>query len=97
VSLWPLRLVSERLELAAPRRLPVRLLLTGNGNLAKLFEWLAERRVDILHFDSEPDGGEGVVIDLVLGLPPRRDRASLKAELGTLDWVTVEDADRPPV
>jgi putative Mg2+ transporter-C (MgtC) family protein len=96
VSLWPLRLLSERLELAAPRRLQVRVLLRGNGRLADLFDWLAERRVDILHFDSEPQEGEdGAIIDLVLGLPPRRDRASLKAELGTLEWIAVEDADRP--
>lgn len=96
VSLWPLRLLSERLELAAPRRLQVRVLLSENGRLADLFDWLAERRVDILHFDSDPQESDGAIIDLVLGLPPRRDRASLKAELGTLKWITLEDADRPP-
>jgi putative Mg2+ transporter-C (MgtC) family protein len=94
VSLWPLRLLSERLELAAPRRLHVRLLVDGTGRLADLFDWLAERKVDILHFDTESQEGEGAIIDLVLGLPPRRDRASLKAELQTLDWITLEDADR---
>src|SRR3990170_1614989 len=48
VSLWPLRLLSERLELAAPRRLQVRVLLSGNGRLADLFDWLPARRGGIL-------------------------------------------------
>jgi putative Mg2+ transporter-C (MgtC) family protein len=96
VSLWPLHVVSERLELAAPRRFHVRVHLAEASRMADLFDWLAERNVDILHFDSERDDDGRPAIDLVLGLPPRLDRARLTAELGALDWITVEDVGRRP-
>jgi putative Mg2+ transporter-C (MgtC) family protein len=96
VSLWPLRLLSERLELAEPRRLRIRVLLGETGRLAELFGWLAERKVDIIRFESERGEDGRPRIDLVLGLPARRDRASLLAELGTLEWLTVEDVDPRP-
>jgi putative Mg2+ transporter-C (MgtC) family protein len=94
VSLWPLRLLSERLELAAPRRVKVRVLLSESNRLADLFDWLAERQVDMIRFDSERDEDGRPSIDLVLGLPARRDQAGLLAELGTLDWITLEDIDQ---
>lgn len=96
VSLWPLRLLSERLELAEPRRLHVRVLLGEVSRLADLFDWLAERQVDIIHFDTERGDDGGQTVDLLLGLPARRDRASLTAELGTLEWITLEDVGRRP-
>jgi putative Mg2+ transporter-C (MgtC) family protein len=96
VSLWPLRLLSERLELAAPRRLHARMQLAEASRLADLFDWLAERKVDIVHFDSEREDGGRPTIDLVLGLPSRMDRARLIAELGALDWVTLDDVGRRP-
>jgi putative Mg2+ transporter-C (MgtC) family protein len=94
VSLWPLRLLSERLELAAPRRLHVRLQLAEASRLAELFDWLAERKVDIIHFDSERDDNGRHTLDLVLGLPTRADRTRLTAELGALDWITLDDVGR---
>ena len=96
VSLWPLRIVSERLERAAPRRFHVRVQLTDAARMADLFDWLAERHVDIVHFDSERDEAGHHAIDLTLGLPPKIDRARLTAELGTLDWITLEDVGRRP-
>jgi putative Mg2+ transporter-C (MgtC) family protein len=96
VSLWPLRLLSERLELAAPRRLHVRVQLADASRLADLFDWLAERNVDIVHFDSEREEGGRHTLDLVLGLPNRADRSRLTAELGALDWVTLDDVGRRP-
>ena len=96
VSLWPLRLLSERLELAAPRRLHVRLQLAEASRLAELFDWLAERNVDIVHFDSEREDDGRHALDLVLGLPTRADRTRLTAELAALDWVTLDDLGRRP-
>ena len=96
VSLWPLRLLSERLELAAPRRLHVRLQLAEASRLAELFDWLAERNVDIVHFDSEHEDDGRHTLDLVLGLPTRADRTRLTAELAALDWVTLDDLGRRP-
>jgi len=94
VSLWPLRLLSERLELAAPRRLHVRVQLREAARLTELFDWLAERHVDLIHFDSERDDDGGRTLDLVLGLPPRMDRERLSTELSALDWITLGDIDR---
>ena len=95
VSLWPLRLLSERLELAAPRRLHIRVQLRDAARLTDLFDWLAERRVDIIHFDSERDDERsGRTLELALGLPPRMDRERLTAELSELDWITLGDLGR---
>jgi putative Mg2+ transporter-C (MgtC) family protein len=94
VSLWPLRVVSERLERAAPRRFHVRIQLADATRMADLFDWLAERHVDVLHFDSERDEAGHHAIDLVLGLPPKMDRTRLTAELGVLDWIALDDVGR---
>ena len=96
VSLWPLRLLSERLELAGPRRAHVRVQLAEASRLAELFDWLAERHVDIVHFDSEREDNGRHALDLVLGLPARMDRARLIAELDTLDWVSLDHVGRRP-
>ena len=96
VSLWPLRIVSERLERAAPRRFHVHLRLPDATRMADLFDWLAERHVEVLHFDSERDEAGRHAIDLVLGLPKRMDRARLTAELGVLDWIVLDDVGRRP-
>jgi putative Mg2+ transporter-C (MgtC) family protein len=96
VSLWPLRIVSERLERAAPRRFHVRVQLTNAARMADLFDWLDERHVDVLHFDSERDEAGHLAIDLTLALPPRMDRARLTAELSALDWIALDDAGGRP-
>jgi putative Mg2+ transporter-C (MgtC) family protein len=96
VSLWPLRLVSERLENASPRRLHVRVLLADASRMADLFDWLAERHVDVIHFDSERGDDGRQAIDLVLRLPVGVDRARLAAELGTVDWITLDDVGGRP-
>ena len=96
VSLWPLRILGERLELSAPRRLHARIQLGEASRVAELFDWLAERRVDIVHFDSEREDGGRHTLDLVLGLPARMDRTHLIAELDALDWVTLDDAGHRP-
>ena len=96
VSLWPLRIVSERLERAVPRRFHVRIQLPDPTRMADLFDWLAERHVEVLHFDSERNAAGHHAIDLVLGLPPKMDRAHLTAELGVLDWVVLDDVGRRP-
>ena len=95
VSLWPLRLVSERIEVAAPRRLHVRVLLSERGRLADLLDWLAERDVEVVRLDSERDDDRHS-IDLNLRLPPGVDRGRLTSELGALDWVTLDDVGRQP-
>ena len=96
MSLWPLRLLSKRLELAAPRRLHVRVQIRDSARLSELFDWLDERHVDIIHLDSERDDDPaGRTLELTLGLPQRVDRDRLSAELGDLDWVTLaESGDR---
>lgn len=91
VSLWPLRLLSERLEVLTPRRLHVRVQLQDSRRLTDLFDWLAERHVDIIHFDSERDEDGRHTLDLVLGLPARTDRERLSAELGGMDGITLGD------
>jgi uncharacterized membrane protein YhiD involved in acid resistance len=91
VSLWPLRLLSERLEVLAPRRLHVRVQVQDAARLSDLFEWLAERHVDIIHFDSERDEAGRHTLDLVLGLPARTDRDRLTTELSGLGWITLGD------
>lgn len=96
VSLWPLRSLSQRLELASPRRLHVRIQLAEASRLAELFDWLDERKVDIVHFDSEREAEGRHVLDLVLGLPSKLDRARLVAELDALDWVTLDDVGHRP-
>jgi putative Mg2+ transporter-C (MgtC) family protein len=96
LSLWPLRLVSDRLENAAPRRLQVRVHLADASRMADLFDWLAERRVDVVHFDSERGDDGRHAIDLVLRLPPGVDRARLAADLGTVDWITLDDVGGRP-
>src|SRR5688572_7783210 len=94
VSLWPLRLLSERLELAAPRRLHVRLQLREAARLTELFDWLSERNVDIIHFDSEREDEGRRSLELVVGLPAGIDRDRLTAELSELDWITLGDVGR---
>ncbi len=94
LSLWPLRILSERLAFSAPRRLHARLQLGEASRLAELFDWLAERNVDIVHFDSEREDDGRQTLDLVLGLPARMDRTHLIAELDALDWVPLDDAGR---
>jgi putative Mg2+ transporter-C (MgtC) family protein len=94
VSLWPLRLLSERLEFAAPRRLHLQVQLREAARLTELFDWLTERHVDIIHFDSERDDDGRRTLELVLGLPPRMDRERLRTELSALDWITLGDPDR---
>ena len=96
VSLWPLRVISDRLERAAPRRFHVSVQLSEAARMADLFEWLAERNVDVQHFDSERDEAGHLAIDLTLRLPPKVDRARLTAELDALDWVALNDVGRPP-
>jgi putative Mg2+ transporter-C (MgtC) family protein len=96
VSLWPLRVLSQRLEFAASRRLHARVQLSEASRLAELFDWLAERHVDIVHFDSEREDDGRHTLDLVLRLPPRMDRARLTAELGALEWVTLGDVGHRP-
>lgn len=96
VSLWPLRVISERLERAAPRRFHVSVQLTEATRMADLFDWLAERHVDVQHFDSERNEAGHLAIDLTLRLPPKVDRARLTAELGALDWIAVDDLGRRP-
>jgi putative Mg2+ transporter-C (MgtC) family protein len=96
VSLWPLRLVSARLENAAPRRLHVRVLLADASRMADLFEWLAGRHIDVIHFDSERGDDGHQAIDLVLRLPAGADRARLAAELGAVDWITLDDVGGRP-
>ncbi len=94
LSLWPLRLLSERLELVAQRRMRVRILLREPARLAELFDWFAGRQLEIVHLDSEHEGG-GQAIDLVLGLPVGTDRTRIRAELGGLDWISLGAGDRP--
>ncbi len=89
VSLWPLRRLSERLELAAPRRLHVRIQLAEAGRLTELFDWLDERKIEIVHFDSERDPDNRHTLDLTLRLPTGVDRSRITSELGALDWVTL--------
>jgi putative Mg2+ transporter-C (MgtC) family protein len=91
VSLWPLRLLSERLAVLAPRRLHVRAQVQDAARLSDLVDWLAERHVDIIHFDSERDEHGRHTLDLILGLPTRLDRDRLNADLSGLDWVTIGD------
>ena len=91
VSLWPLRLLSERLERAAPRRLHLRVQLREAARLTELFDWLARRDVDIIHFESERDDDGSQTLELVLGLPHRMDKERLSTELGALDWITLAD------
>ncbi len=94
LSLWPLRLLSERLDLVAQRRMRVRILLREPARLAELFEWFAGRQLEIVHLDSEHEDG-GQAIDLVLGLPVGTDRTRIRAELGSLDWISLDAGDRP--
>jgi putative Mg2+ transporter-C (MgtC) family protein len=96
VSLWPLRLLSERLSLGSARRLHVRVLLSEASRLADLFDWLAERHVDIVHLDTERGDDGRHAIDLVLALPGRMDRIRLTADLEALEWITVDDVGRHP-
>ena len=91
VSLWPLRMLSERLEVLTPRRLHVLVQLEDAARLSDLFDWLAERHVEIIHFDSERNEDGHHTLDLVLGLPAKMDRDRLPAELGRLDWITLGD------
>lgn len=94
VSLWPLRLLSERLEMAVPRRLHLRVLLSDGNRLSDLFDWLAERDVDVVRLDRERDGDRGHGIELVLRLPHGIDRARLTRELSAVDWVTIDVVGR---
>ena len=96
VSLWPLRVVSERVERAAARRLHIRLQLAEANRLPDLFDWFAERHVDIIQFESERGDDGRLTLELVLGLPLRMDRARLTSEVGALEWVTLEDVGRRP-
>ena len=96
VSLWPLRVLRERLERAAPRRLHVGVQVRDAARLTDLFEWLAERHVDIVHFDSERDEDGRHSLDLVLALPASLDRARLTADLSGLDWITIGDVGHQP-
>jgi putative Mg2+ transporter-C (MgtC) family protein len=96
VSLWPLRVVSERIEIAAARRLHLRVRLAESSRLADLFDWLDERSVEVVSFDSERDEDGGHTLELILGLPHRTDRARFTAELGALDWLTLGDVGRRP-
>lgn len=91
VSLWPLRLLSERLEVVAPRRLHIRVLLSEGSRFADLLGWLAERKVEVTRFDSEQEDDGRHAIDLVLRLPAGMDRADISAELAALDWITLDD------
>jgi putative Mg2+ transporter-C (MgtC) family protein len=91
VSLWPLRVLRERLEDAAPGRLHVGIQVRDGARLTDLFEWLAERHVDIVHFDSERDEDGRHNLDLVLAFPATLDRARLTADLSGLDWIVIGD------
>ena len=88
VSLWPLRRLSERLELASPRRLHIRVQLAPS-RLAELFDWLDARKIEIVHFDSERDDAGRQALDLTLRLPTGVERSRVTSELGALDWVTL--------
>jgi len=94
LSLWPLRLISQRIELLGTRRFHLRVEITDARRFADLFDRLAEMRVEIIHFDSERAVDGTHVIDLVLGLPSGMDRTRLTAELGTLDWISLADVGR---
>jgi len=96
VSLWPLRLLSQRIDLLAARQFHLRVQVVDASRFADLFDWLAGRRVEIVHFDSERGDDGSHTVDLVLGLPPGMDRARLTAELGAMDWVTLDDVGRRP-
>ena len=61
------------------------------ARLTDLFEWLAERQVDIVHFDSERDQDGRHSLDLVLALPANLDRDRLRADLSGLDWLMLGD------
>lgn len=96
VSLWPLRVLSERLAHAAARRLHLQVQLADAAKWTDLFDWLAERHVEVAHFDSHR-GDDGVhTLDLVLGLPRGLDRNRLTADLAALDWLTLGDVGRRP-
>jgi len=96
VSLWPLRLLNQRIELLGTRRFHLRVEIADASRFADLFDRLAERRVEIVHFDSERGADGTHTIELVLGIPSGMDRTRLTAELGTLDWVTLADVGRRP-
>jgi putative Mg2+ transporter-C (MgtC) family protein len=96
VSLWPLRLLSERLAFGSARRLHIRVLLSEPNRLADLFDWLAERQVDLVHLDTERRDDGRHAVDLVLALPARMDRARLTADLGALEWIALDDVGRHP-
>jgi putative Mg2+ transporter-C (MgtC) family protein len=91
LSLWPLRVVSARLEGAAQRRLHIRILLREATRFGELFEWLSQRRIDVVHLDSEREDDGGQALDLVLSLPSGTDRTRVTEELGALDWITLDD------
>ncbi len=94
VSLWPLQRLSERLAHEAVRRLHLQVQLADAARLAELFDWLAERHVEVARFDSHR-GDDGVhTLELVLGLPHGLDRNRLTADLAALDWVTLGDVGR---
>jgi hypothetical protein len=71
-------------------------LLSEASKLADLFDWLAERHVDIVHLDTERGDDGRHAIDLVLALPGRMDRIRLTADLEALEWITVDDVGRHP-
>ena len=96
LSLWPLRLISGRLENAAARRLHIRVVLADATRMADLFDWFSERHVDVIHFDSERGADGSHAIDLVLRLPAGVDRARLAGELAAVDWITLDDIGGRP-
>ena len=98
VSLWPLRLLSERIESATPGRLHVGVQVSDAARVADLFDWLAERHVDVVHFDSErdDDGRHSRSTSSSRSPATMRPGSASPSDLGALDWVTLDDCRRSP-
>ena len=94
LSLWPLRVVRDRLEPDSARQIHVRAQLEAPARTGQLLDWLAERRVEIIRVDSERTDVGHQQLDLVLGLSADVDRVRLVEEIEALEGVTLGEIGR---
>jgi putative Mg2+ transporter-C (MgtC) family protein len=92
VSLWPLRIVSERFVGRDRYRLRVELVLADAARLVDVAAAITEHQGTILHLASRPGRHGGLQVDLEVRAPDAATGATLAATLAAVDGIELEES-----
>ena len=92
ISLWPLRLVSERFVGRDRHRMRVELVLTDAARLVEVASAITAHQGTILHLASRPGRGDRLMVDLEVRVPDAASGATLAAALAAVEGIELDES-----